>query len=98
RNSGISYRNELEQLAPPGQQGYVSVRVPLRYGYGRVQLSGQTIKLVQENYQAFASAMTEEMDGLKTDIAKDTNRILWGNGLGVLGVVDTAVTSNTISV
>lgn len=90
RNTGIGYRNELEQLQSPGQQGYNSVRVPLRYGYGRVHMSGQTMELVNENYQAFASAMTEEMDGLKTDIAKDTNRILWGNGLGVIGTVDTA--------
>lgn len=90
RNQGIGYRNELEQLQAPGQQGYTSVRVPLRYGYGRVHMSGQTMDLVNENYQAFSSAMTEEMDGLKEDIRKDTNRILWGNGLGVLGTVDTA--------
>ena len=30
RNSGIGYRNELEQLQNAGQQGYQSVRVPLR--------------------------------------------------------------------
>lgn len=90
RNTGLSYRNELEQLASPGQQGWQSVRVPLRYGYGRVHLSGQTIELVETNQQAFSSAMTEEMTGLKDDIAKDTNRILWGNGLGVLATIDTA--------
>lgn len=91
RNTGISYRAELSQLGPAGQQGWNSIRVPLRYGYGRVNISGQTFELVNENYQAFASAMTEEMDGLKTDIAKDTNRILWGNGLGVLATI----TANT---
>jgi hypothetical protein len=55
------------------------------------------MELVDENYGAFAKAMTEEMDGLKDDIAKDTNRILWGNGLGVLGTVDTSATSTTYS-
>ncbi len=94
RNHGIGYRNELEALQAAGQQGWTNVRVPLRYGYGRVQLSGQTIELVNENYQAFSSAINEEMTGLKTDIQKDTNRILWGNGLGVLGTVDT-VTAGT---
>lgn len=99
RNSGISYRNELEQLANAGQQGYVSVRVPLRYGYGRVHLSGQTMDLVNENFQAFSSAITEEMEGLKNDILKDTNRILWGDGTGVLAVVDTDHAAvNTFSV
>ena len=98
RNTGISYRNELEQLAPAGQQGYQSVRVPLRYGYGRVHLSGQAIDLVDKNFQAFSSAITEEMEGLKNDIKKDTNRILWGNGLGVLATVDTAAASGGTAV
>lgn len=97
RNSGISYRNELEQLAPAGQQGYVSVRVPLKYGYGRVHLSGQTMDLVNENFQAFSSAITEEMDGLKEDLKKDVNRILWGDGTGTLGVIDTDQTGTTVS-
>lgn len=82
RNHGIGYRNELEALQSAGQQGWQSVRVPLRYGYGRVHMSGQSIKLADKNYQAFASAMTEEMEGLKTDLAKDTNRILWGDQTG----------------
>ena len=88
RNAGIGYRNENETLQAAGQQGWNSVRVPLKYGYGRVLMTGQTLELVNENYQAFASAMTEEMTGLKDDIKKDTNRILWGNGLGVLGTLD----------
>lgn len=99
RNQGVGYRNESEQLPDAGQNGYTSVRVPLRYGYGRVRLTGQTMELVNENYQAFASAMTEEMDGLKTTLVKDTNRILWGNGKGVVGTVDTAAGPvNTLSV
>lgn len=99
RNHGLGYRNEYEALPTAGQQGWANVRVPLRYGYGLIELSGQSIELAQENFQAFASAMTEEMDGLKNDIEKDTNRILWGNGLGVLATVDTnAGPVNTISV
>lgn len=98
RNGGIGYRNELEQLQAPGQQGWTNVRVPLRYGYGRVNLSGQTIELVNDNSQAFASAMTEEMDGIKNDIQKDTNRILWGNGLGVLGTINTVANGNAVAI
>ncbi len=99
RNHGIGYRGELEALQAAGQQGYASVRVPLSYGYGRVHLSGQAIELAKENFQAFASTLTEEMDGLRNDIQKDTNRILWGNGLGVLATVNaTAASTNTVSV
>lgn len=100
RNTGIGYRNENEQLQAAGQQGHKEVRVPLRYGYGRVRLTGQTMDLVSENYQSFVSAITDEMTGLKDDIKKDTNRILWGNGVGVLATVDTVASSGatTISV
>jgi hypothetical protein len=88
RNHGIGYRNELEQLQSAGQQGWQTVRVPLRYGYGRVHMSGQVMKLATKNYQTFANAMTEEMEGLKDDLAKDTNRILWGDQTGKIAVLD----------
>lgn len=96
RNHGIGYRNELEQLQAAGQQGWANVRVGLKYGYGRVHLSGQSMDLAKENFQAFASTLTEEMEGLRNDIQKDTNRILWGNGLGVLATV-TADAANTVT-
>lgn len=96
RNSGIGYRNEMEQLQQAGQQGYTSVRVPLHYGYGRVKLSRQTMRLASKNYQAFASAMDEEMSGLKDDILKDSNRIVYQDGTGLLANVPNAtVTLNT---
>lgn len=98
RNHGIGYRNELEQLQDPGQQGWQSVRVPLRYGYGRVHLSGQAMKLAEKNYQAFTSAMTAEMDGLKTDLVKDTNRILWGNQTGLLFTFGAAAATTTLPI
>jgi hypothetical protein len=97
RNSGIGYRNELEQLQSAGQQGYASVRIGLKYGYGRVRLSGPTMDLVETNAQAFASALSMEMDGLKADVSKDTNRIFYGDGKGTLATI-TADGANTVTV
>jgi hypothetical protein len=89
----------MELLPSAGQQGYASVRVGLKYGYGRVRLTGQLIELADSNYQAFASAMQLEMDGLKTDIGKDTNRVFYGDGLGTLATVTAATTAtNTATV
>ena len=96
RNSGIGYRNELEQLQAAGQQGFISVRVGLKYGYGRVRLSGQTMELASENYQAFADAMDLEMTYLKGDIQKDTNRVFYGDGLGTLATVSTSAAADNI--
>lgn len=97
RNSGIGYRNELEQLMAAGQQGYLSVRIGLKYGYGRVRLSGQVMDLVESNYQAFANAMDLEMNGIKNDIAKDINRIFYGDGTGTVATA-TAGLNNTVTV
>lgn len=98
RNSGIGYRNENEQLQDAGNQSYRSVRVGLAYGYGRVRMTGQTMDLVDANYNSFAAAITEEMTGLKNDLKKDVNRILWGNGLGVLATCLSTETDTVVEV
>lgn len=94
RNAGIGARNELEALPTAGQQGYNAARVGLKYLYGRVQLSGQTIELVNTNTQAFVSALESELSGLKTDLAKDQNRQVYGDGSGAIAVAG-FLTNNT---
>ena len=94
RNQGIGSRNELEALPTAGQQGWASVRVGLKYAYGRLQLSGQVMELVNENYQAFASAMDLEMTGLKNDLSKDTNRQFYGTNVGAITTASGANTAN----
>lgn len=79
RNAGISYRQEATQLAPAGRQKYAQAQETLRYGYGRIKVTGQTMKLAKTNPQAFMSAVDGEMDGMKTDLSKDQNRISWGD-------------------
>lgn len=79
RNAGISYRAENVQLAPAGQQGLKAAQEQLKYGYGRVRITGQTIALADSNRQSFASALDVEMDGLKNDLAKDENHVAYGH-------------------
>lgn len=95
RNTGISYRNEMEQLGNPGEQGYAEVHVPLRYGYGRLRISGQAMDLAETNYQAFASALDGEVDGLKDDLAKDCNRVAYNDSSGLMAsLTDTATSAS----
>lgn len=98
RNTGIGARKEMEALPTAGQQGYAAARVELRYQYGAVQLSGQVIKLVDEDYQAFASALEEELAGIKRDLARDLNRQVYGNGSGKIAALTAASTGNTLTV
>jgi hypothetical protein len=98
RNHGIGYRDEEGTLPDAGRQGYTEAIVPLRYGYGRVRLTGQLIKLAEKNAQAFASAMDREMDGLKNDILKDQNRIVYGPQTGEVAVVESDAASSFVAV
>lgn len=86
RNHGISYRAESAQLAAAGNQQYKAAQEQLKYGYGRVKATGPLLKLARTNPQSFANAIDEEMNGLKTDLGKDENRIAWGHvDQGALG-------------
>lgn len=103
RNAGISYRAENTQLAPAGQQGLKAAQESLKYGYGRVRLTGQLIELADSNRQAFASGMDIEMDGLKDDIAKDENRVAYGHidaavASGIKAKATGASTGSTVTV
>lgn len=99
RNSGIGSRLEMEALPVPGQQGYASARLALKYGYGGVQLTGQTISLTDSDPKAFAKALDEEVTRLKDDVKKDMNRQIYGDGSGAISTVVTAGSSvNTLTV
>lgn len=97
RNHGIGSRRENEQLPAAGQQGYAEVHVPLQYQYGRVRFTGQVMQLAEKNYQSFANAMDEEMDGLKESVVKDYQRQMYGDSSGLLASV-TADGANTVTV
>lgn len=97
RNQGIGARNEMEALPTAGQQKTTAARVGLKYLYGAIRFSGQTLKLAEKNYQAFASALDEEMSGLKRDLAKDMNFQFYGSGTGVRAAVVSDV-ANVITV
>lgn len=97
RNHGIGARNENEALPTPGQQKTAAARVGLKYLYGGINITGQAMKLAEKNFQSFASAMDEEMDGLKRDLAKDMNFQFYGDGTGVRAAI-TADGVNTITV
>src|SRR6266540_6823537 len=83
RNHGIGARNENEALPTPGQQKTTAARVGLKYLYGGINITGQALALADTNEQAFASALDEEIMGLKRDLAKDLNFQFYGQGTGV---------------
>lgn len=90
RNEGIGARNEMELLPTPGQQSYGRGHVGLTSQYGAVQLSGQTFELADKDYQAFASAVDQELTRLRQDLALDLNRQVYGDGTGKIATIVSA--------
>lgn len=89
RNSGVGSRRENEPLPLPGQQGYAGARIGLKYAYGSIKLTGQTLSLSSSDTQAFAKALDQEVTGVKNDILKDMNRQVYGTGNGAIGTIKT---------
>lgn len=100
RNHGVGARNESEALPIPRTQRYVQARVKLAYLYGAIELTGQIFELADKDFQAFASALDEEVEGVQQTLSKDTNRQVYGTSKGVMstataiGTVTTFVTTD----
>lgn len=97
RNHGIGARQEMEQLPAAQNQGYAQARVQLAYLYGSLRLSGQSIELANSNFQAFASVLDEEVNGVQRDLAHDMNRQTFGTHAGILMTSTAVYAANTIT-
>ena len=95
RNHGIGARGELERLPSAGQQVYARGTTGLKSLYGAIQATGQVMNQAKSNPQSFIDYVGEEMSRLKSDLAKDQNRQVYGDGTGTLATVKTAGTSVT---
>jgi hypothetical protein len=98
RNEGVGARAEGASLMSAGQQGYKDSIFPMRYVYGRIQLTGQSIKAAKDNSGAFLRAVDSEIKGVTRDLKQQINRMLAGDGTGVLTVCGTTSASTTVVV
>ncbi len=87
RNEGVSYRLEGEQLGDAGSSRYVPVQIPLYYGYGRGRFTGQLFELADKNPRAFVAAADRDMKSLRMTLQRDSTRILYGDGNGLLAAI-----------
>lgn len=98
RNHGIGARNEGEALPIPRTQSYEDAQVKLKYLYGSLELTGPTFELANTNFQAFASALDQEVNGLKEGLRKDVARQVYGTTKGVMATATAVGTTTTFVV
>lgn len=96
RNTGVGARKEGEALPAAGNQGTVDEIVSLRYNYGRIRLTKQTITRMQSDRGAFIKAVKLEMEGLVSDTNRDVGRQVWGTSDGKIATCGTTTASTTV--
>jgi hypothetical protein len=97
RNHGIGSRAEDGDLPTAGSQGYTQVKVPMRYHYGRIRVSGQIMKAAKSDKGSFVRAVQSESQGLERDINRDQNRQMFRAGTGILATCGTTSNSTTVT-
>jgi len=95
RNQGIGARAEGGDLPVAGKQGYSEERVPLKYNYGRIEISGPVMRSMGSDRGSFTRAVQSETTGVVRDLKNDVNRQLYGDGTGVIGTLAAAAAGNT---
>lgn len=97
RNSGVGARADGGALPTAGRQSYVKQRVPLKYNYGRIQVSGPLVAAGKTDAGSFARPLAQENEGVVADLKRDVNRQLFGTSDGAIAACG-LTTSSTIIV
>ena len=84
RSTGTGARADGGALPTAGYQKHKTATVPMKYLYGRIEVSGPTIAATRDEKGAYAKALDREIVGIVQDIKKEVNRMLWGAGYGTL--------------
>ena len=95
RNEGIGAKAEGAVLPTAGAQGYKDAVFPMKYLYGVISVTGQSIAATKNNEGAFIRAVDSEMKGVTKDLKADMNRMLYGDGSGALTAATANATAST---
>jgi hypothetical protein len=98
RNQGVGARAEGAALPDAGHQAYNEERVPLKYNYGRIQLTGPVIRSMGSDRGSFTRAIQSETQGVTRDLRNDVNRQVYAGGTGAIATLTAAASSTTITV
>lgn len=95
RNSGVGARGEFGTIPTPGQQGYKKSRIPLKFNYGAIKVSGPSIKATKSDRGSFTRAISSEVKGIVSDLKRDVNRQCFTNESGAIAITGGGVPTGT---
>jgi len=86
RNRGVGARGEFGATPTAGQQGYKKSRIPLKFNYGALKVSGPILKAARSDRGSFTRALDSEVKGIVRDLKRDVNRQCWTAESGVIAI------------
>jgi hypothetical protein len=100
RNWGVGARGTAGTgtLPTARNQQYDKTYFTTKDVYGRILISGKTIRATKTDKGAFLRVVKSETEGMVKDLSSDINRQLYGSGNGVLATVTGNATSATVTV
>uniref|UniRef100_A0A6M3L6W5 Putative capsid protein n=1 Tax=viral metagenome TaxID=1070528 RepID=A0A6M3L6W5_9ZZZZ len=84
RSTGTGARADGGALPSANYQRFKTCTVPMKYVYGRIEVTGPTIAATRDEKGAYAKALDAEVKGITNDLKNEVNRMLWGCGYGTL--------------
>ncbi len=90
RNEGLGFIGEQGKLPDPGRQSYENATYQVRYNYGRILFTGPAVASSRNERGAFIRIMDAEIKGMARDLQHENNRVMFGDGGGVIAVQDGA--------
>lgn len=98
RNQGVGARADGGDLPTARYRGVKQTAIPLRYNYGRIEVSGPAIAASRNAAAAFMKVVDFEIRGMVEGLKVDINRQLHGDGTGYLCQVNGTSTGTTVTV
>ena len=96
RSGAVGARRDGVTLPTAARQRHTTVQVPLRYVYGRIELSLPLINQASGGSASFVDSMENEMSGIRNDGGRDICRQAWGTSNGVVAQCGTTSSSTTV--
>ena len=96
RNTGVGARAESGTLPTAGSQAYTAAKIPVKFNYGRMQVTGPIIEGMKSNRGSFTRAIDSESRGIVMDLKRDVNRQCYTPSNAVIATV-VSVATNTVT-
>lgn len=98
RNRGRGSRGDNSTLPAGGHQEDKDAIIKTKYHYYGIELTDPAIEASKNSTGSFANLLTRETTGLATDMRKDINRQVYGDGTGALTTLRATSKEKTIKV